>query len=118
MTIPRPAHVCSTLLGALDAAEGRRRQRKRDQTPDAIGLAAKREILERAVREDPDCDAFEEWLLRYAQENSQAAPMTLAVLEEWRLARVLPSFRDWLDAGAPSEDAGPMDGPRDPAHRP
>ena len=118
MTTPRPAHVCSTLLGALDAAEGRRRQRKRDQTPDAIGLAAKREILERVVLEDPECDAFEGWLLRYAQENRQAASMTLAVLEEWRLARVLPSFRDWLEAGAPSEDAGAMGAPGDPTHRP
>jgi hypothetical protein len=112
MTILRPAHVCSNLLGALEASEGRRRQRKRDQTPDAIGLAAKREVLERAVDEDPEPDAFEAWLLRYAHEHRQAAPMALAVLEEWRLARVLPGFREWLEAGAPSEDAGSIGSPR------
>src|SRR5688500_4913591 len=50
----RPAQVCRGLLAALDASDGRRRARKRDQTPDAIGLAAKRELLERAVRDDPD----------------------------------------------------------------
>ena len=38
----RPAEVCAALLAALEAAEGRRRSRKRDQTPDAIGLAIKR----------------------------------------------------------------------------
>ena len=38
----RPAEVCSQLLRALDASEGRRRRRKRDTTPDAIGLELKR----------------------------------------------------------------------------
>ena len=38
----RPAEVCKALLAALDAADGRRRKRKRDQTPDGIGLAIKR----------------------------------------------------------------------------
>ena len=106
MTVLRPAHVCRSLLDALEASEGRRRRRKRDQTPDAIGLAAKRNVLTRVVHEDPEPETFEDWLLRYAQENGPAASMTLAVLEEWRLAQVLPGFRDWLEAGAPSEDAG------------
>ena len=35
----RPRQVCAALLSALQAAEGRRRSRKRDQTPDAIGLS-------------------------------------------------------------------------------
>ena len=61
----RPAGICKALLAALDASEGRRRKRKRDQTPDAIGLALKRELLQRAVEDDPDPDAFEEWLLNY-----------------------------------------------------
>src|SRR5690606_22702639 len=42
----RPADFCRGLLAALDASEGRRRRRKRDTTPDAIGLAIKRELLE------------------------------------------------------------------------
>src|SRR5437763_9985731 len=43
----RPAEICAALLAALEAAEGRRRSRKRDQTPDGIGLAIKRDILKR-----------------------------------------------------------------------
>ena len=47
MTSPglRPADVCRALLAALDASDGRRRKRKRDQTADAIGLALKRTLL-------------------------------------------------------------------------
>ena len=61
----RPADVCKALLAALDAADGRRRKRKRDQTPDSIGLSIKRELLEHAVRDDPSPEAFDEWLLNY-----------------------------------------------------
>lgn len=104
MSALRPAAVCRALLAALEASEGRRRRRKRDQTPDAIGLAAKRCILERAVHEDPDPDAFEAWLLALIGEG-QVAPMALAVFEEWRLAQSMPSFRAWLENGAPSADA-------------
>jgi hypothetical protein len=59
----RPADVCRALLAALEASEGRRRKRKRDQTPDAFGLAVKRALLQRAVEDDPQPEAFEEWLL-------------------------------------------------------
>jgi len=45
----RPTQVCQALLAALEASGGQRKRRKRDQTPDAIGLAVKRELLERAV---------------------------------------------------------------------
>src|SRR5678815_3408428 len=88
----RPAEVCKALLAALDAADGRRRKRKRDQTPDTIGLSIKRALLERAVHDDPNPEAFEEWLLNYpvhyaAQESSGAvSAMARAVLEEWRLS--------------------------------
>src|SRR5256886_17599040 len=58
----RPSQICSELLAALDASEGRRRRRKRDTTPDAIGLTMKRDLLERAVAADPDPDRFEQWL--------------------------------------------------------
>jgi hypothetical protein len=61
----RPADVCRALLAALEASEGRRRKRKRDQTPDAFGLAIKRDLLLRAVDDDPLPDAFVEWLLNY-----------------------------------------------------
>ena len=107
----RPADVCRALLAALEASEGRRRKRKRDQTPDAFGLAVKRDLLKRAVADDPPPDAFEEWLLNYPQTCKApelvgpAFAMARAVFEEWRLAHVLGEFRLWLEQGAPSDDA-------------
>ena len=107
----RPATVCQALLAALDAADGRRRSRKRDQTPDAIGLTIKRSLLTRVVEDDPDSESFEEWLLHYpltcaASEPSGAvAAMARSVLDEWRLAHTSQAFRAWLEEGAPSDDA-------------
>jgi hypothetical protein len=107
----RPADVCRALLAALDAAEGRRRNRKRDQTPDAIGLAVKREVLESVVQDDPGPEMFESWLLEYVEkkENKYSAgavsAMARAVLDEWRLAHSMNDFKAWLDSGAPSDDA-------------
>ncbi len=109
----RPRSVCEALLAALDASEGRRRRRKRDTTPDAIGLALKREILGQAVQEDPAPDHFEAWLLAYCRRNSDLAPlgalqaMARDVLGEWRLAAASPDFGAWLAQGAPSEDRNP-----------
>ena len=106
----RPADVCRALLGALDASEGRKRKRKRDQTPDTIGLSVKRSLLERVVQDDPDADRFEEWLLEYPVDGGEPgsagaiAAMARAVLEEWRLAHALDGFRAWLEQGAPSDD--------------
>lgn len=107
----RPADVCRALLAALEASEGRRRSRKRDQTPDAIGLGVKRELLHRAIQDDPGPDAFEEWLLNYpatcpARELAGPAyAMARSVFEEWKLAHTLGAFRLWLEQGAPSDDA-------------
>ena len=95
----RPGYFCRTLLAALEASEGRRKSRKRDQTPDRIGLAERRELLERAAREDPEPQAFEEWLLGYPPATARM------VLEEWRLAQAMPQFAAWLERGAPSDDA-------------
>jgi hypothetical protein len=108
---PRPAEICKALLAALDAAEGRRRKRKRDQTPDAIGLSIKRCLLERAVQDDPNPEAFEQWLLDYParcatlESAGAVSAMARSVLEEWRLAHSLDEFRSWLEQGAPSDDA-------------
>ncbi len=104
----RPARLCSALLAALDAAEGRSRSRKRDQTPDAIGLALRRDLLAQAVQDDPDPESFEHWLLE--QIDASPSPgavraIALTVLDEWRLAHQMESFADWLERGAPSEDA-------------
>ena len=107
----RPADLCKALLDALEASEGRRRKRKRDQTPDAFGLAIKRELLRRAVEDNPGPEAFEAWLLNYPltctapELAGPAFAMARAVFEEWRLAHSLGEFRLWLERGAPSDDA-------------
>ncbi len=108
----RPAQVCTALLAALEGAEGQRRKRKRDQTPDAIGLAVKRALLERAVAADPEPEAFEAWLINYSQTcvaaelAGPASAMARSVFDEWRLAHSLTEFKVWLDQGAPTADAG------------
>jgi hypothetical protein len=117
----RPAEICKALLAALDASEGRRRSRKRDQTPDAIGLHIKRELLERAVQEDPPPDAFEAWLLNCPLNCSDSAPagaiaaMARIIFEEWSLAHSMNDFKSWLEHGAPSDDSNaPAASPREP----
>jgi hypothetical protein len=106
----RPADFCRALLAAADASEGRRRRRKRDTTPDALGLAIKRAMLERLVIDDPDAGDLDAWL--FAQCTSVAPPcgdgavqaMALEILHEWRLCRTVEAFGAWLSEGAPSED--------------
>lgn len=104
----RPSAICRGLLAALDGSEGRRRRRKRDTTPDGIGLSIKRELLEAAMRDDPAPDRFEAWLLARSLDAPASGPvraMAMAVLAEWELAVQSDDFRGWLEAGAPSEDA-------------
>jgi hypothetical protein len=123
----RPAEICRGLLAALDATEGRRRGRKRDTTPDGIGLAIKRTLLEEAVRDDPDPDAFEGWLLERCLSAAESGrgygtggprtpsgsvrAMASDVLAEWRLAQASEEFRNWLEQGARSDDTA-TSGPR------
>ena len=107
--ILRPALVCRHLLQAMDASDGRRRRRKRDTTPDALGLELKRRMLELTVAGDPDPGELESWLLQLTERTDQTNPgaalaMARAILEEWSLAQRSPGFREWLAAGAPSED--------------
>ena len=105
----RPAEICSRLLAALDASEGRRRRRKRSTTPDSIGMAIKRTILEDTVRHDPDPDVYEGWLLErcliHDEPSGSMRAMALDVLSDWRLAQTSVVFRSWLEQGAPSDDA-------------
>jgi hypothetical protein len=105
----RPADICRQLLAALDASEGRRRRRKRNTTPDSIGMAIKRTILEETVHHDPDPDAYEGWLLercvRQDEPGGSMWAMALEVLSDWRLAQTSVVFRSWLEQGAPSDDA-------------
>lgn len=94
----------------MDASEGRRRKRKRDTTPDRAGLEIKRRLLEQAVQDDPEPAAFEGWLLEKgrAPEDTESSgallAMARAIHEEWELARTSPGFREWLNAGSPSDD--------------
>jgi hypothetical protein len=108
----RPGATCAALLAALDASEGRSQRRKRDQTPDRIGLDIRRDLLTRAVRDDPEPAGFEGWLLErcLAAEGGPSVgavrAIALDVLHEWRLACRSESFDAWLARGAPSDDAG------------
>jgi hypothetical protein len=108
---PRPSAVCRELLATIEASEGRRKRRRRDTTPDVIGLAIKRDLLDRAVAADPDPEDFEAWLLEQCAAAGPAEggmrAMALSIFEEWRLALDAGggSFRDWLAQGAPSDDA-------------
>ena len=111
----RPADICRALLAALEASEARSKKRKRDQTPDTIGLAVKRDILAAAVHEDPDPECFEAWLLRYADRGASpgaAFALARAVLEEWRLAHRMGEVAAGLACGAPSADADAENGSR------
>ena len=110
-TVPRPGAVCRHLLAAMDASEGRRKRRKRDTRPDAIGLGIKRDLLARAASDDPSPEDFEGWLLEQCLAAGSLAgatrAMALEVLDEWRLAVASGSFRAWLAVGAPSDDVRP-----------
>jgi hypothetical protein len=105
VTPMRPAELCRSLLRALDSAEGRRRRRQRDTTADALGLAIKRELLEQAVADDPEPEAFEGWLLERCAAAADTVStgamraMALEVFDEWRLLAVAPAFGDWLARG-------------------
>jgi len=105
---PRPATVCQQLLQATDASEGRRKRRKRNTTPDALGMEVKRELLEAAVGDDPDPDDFEAWLFARVQASGTLAgatrAMAMQIWDEWQFAVASGGFREWLAAGAPSDD--------------
>ncbi len=105
---PRPATICAQLLQAMDASEGRRKRRKRNTTPDALGMEVKRGLLEAAIADDPDPDDFDAWLFAQVQAAGGLAGATRAmarqVREEWTFAVASGGFRAWLAAGAPSDD--------------
>ena len=105
-----PAAFCRALLATLDAAEGRTRRRKRDQTPDRIGLGIKRDLLEAAVAAAPPPDDFEGWLVErifQARVPGAVRAMCEQIFLEYRMARLRPEMANWLAGGAPSDDAAP-----------
>jgi hypothetical protein len=110
-SLPRPAVICAQLLQAMDASEGRRKRRKRDTTPDALGMEIKRELLEAAIADDPEPEAFDDWLFARAQAAGElmgaTRAMAMQVRDEWMFVAASGGFRDWLAAGAPSDDTRP-----------
>ncbi len=104
----RPAQVCEWLLTSIDVAEGRRKRRARNTTPDNIGLNLKLDLLQKCIAADPDPDGFQAWLLQAALKPDQASGPVRAVcadiLFEWQSALQDPFYRDWLLAGAAEEE--------------
>jgi hypothetical protein len=107
----RPSAFCRELLVSMEASEGRRTRRKRDTTPDSIGLAIKRALLEEAARHDPDPEHFEGWLLerclRVREGSGGVRAMALSIWDEWRFVSHADGYREWLARGAPSDDRLP-----------
>jgi hypothetical protein len=103
-----PVQLCSGLLSALEASEGRRRRRSRNTTADSIGLGIQRALLEEAVREGPGAEQFERWLQErcVAQGESDGAyrAMALLIWHEWQLASQAEDVGAWLTSGARSDD--------------
>jgi hypothetical protein len=105
--LPRPAVICQQLLQAMDASEGRRKRRKRNTTPDALGMEVKRALLEAAIAADPAPDQFDAWLFSQVQDaafSGATRAMAMQIRDEWEFAIASGRFREWLTAGAPSED--------------
>lgn len=110
----RPGAFCQLLLKALEASESKTRRRKRDQAPDRVGLAMKRELLQQAADADPAPEAFEGWLMEQivrAPHAGSVRAMCEQIFLDYQLAAHQPELTAWLTAGAPSDDAEP-DRPR------
>ena len=110
-----PATLCRGLLGALDASEGRRRRRSRNTTADSIGMEIQRVLLEGVVRDAPDANDFERWLLErcMAEGESDGATraMALFIWQQWQFASESEDYREWITRGAPSDDKERAQGP-------
>jgi hypothetical protein len=106
--ILEPAQFCAYLLHTIEASEGRRKRRKRDTTPDAIGLQIKRDLIERAIEQQPRPEEFEGWLLQQVLEAPAGGlvhALCTEILAEYQIASYDKEFVRWLAAGAPSANA-------------
>lgn len=104
----RPATFARGVVAALAASEGRRRRRARNTTPDKIGLELKRGLLEKIVSDDPEPEAFEQWLVAQvvaAEASGPVRAMCAEIWDEYRFACSDAAYLDWLRRGAPSDDA-------------
>jgi hypothetical protein len=103
-----PGEFCRLSLRALDVSEGRSRRRKRDQTPDTLGMGIKRDLLERGAEAAPPPEGFERWLMEQVLASAVSGPvraMCVQILDEYRAAQISPALSEWLQQGAPSADA-------------
>ena len=90
-------------------SEERRKRRRRDTGPDVVGMEIKRDLLVRAVDDQPSADDFEAWLMeRVIESDSPGAvrAMALDILFEFQNAAGSAQFVAWLEAGAPTPGAG------------
>ena len=104
----RPGEFSRQYLNSLSASEGRRKRRKRDTTPDSLGMQLKRELLLAAMDDDPEPAAFEAWLLARTLNAPASGPlraMCAEILADYHFASLDPGFGQWLAHGAPSADA-------------
>jgi hypothetical protein len=68
--------------------------------------------VKRALDDDPHPEAFEKWLLHCVlpcgspESSGAVSAMARAIFEEWKLVHSMNAFKNWLERGAPSEDAG------------
>lgn len=110
LTALPPSQFCRMALKALEGAEGQTRRRKRDQRPDEIGLAIKRDLLSRAAEAELAAEGFEAWLLAQVLAAPVPGPvraMCTEILDEYRLATLDAALSSWLQAGAPTDDRLP-----------
>lgn len=102
--------MCELLLTSIEVAEGRRKRRPRNTTPDNIGLNLKLEILQACIAADPEAGDFEGWLLTQSTQPGQPSGPLHAVcadiLFEWQTALADPYYRDWLLSGPEDEPEG------------
>ncbi|MEX2426542.1 MAG: type III secretion fhipep protein [Thermomicrobiaceae bacterium] len=104
-----PAEFSKHALQAIEASEGRRKKRKRDTGPDLTGMGIKRDLLQRAISEEPSADEFEAWLLQQVITSQAGGPiraMALEILADYQNACSVQSFGGWLTEGAPSPRVG------------
>src|SRR3712207_9417449 len=71
----RPAEFARRLKATLAASEGRRKRRKRDTTPDAIGFGIKHDLLDATIADDPGPEDYEAWLLERALSAPASGPV-------------------------------------------
>jgi hypothetical protein len=65
----------------------------------------KRDLLRRAIEEEPAPDEFESWLLQQVMRAEAGGPvraMAIEILADYQNAQAHKSFSQWLEDGAPT----------------